>query len=164
MTEQEFVDTVPQLRALALRSAMSYPPIGDEAEDVAQDSLLKMWALRERITSQQHALGLVATMARHLALDRLRKQHTVALEQARHMAASERTEEQLEEQLYGQWLDKALRQLPPTEYQVLHLRQVEGKKAEEIAAILGITPHSVATLLSRARKRLLEQIRKGKRL
>ena len=164
MTEQEFVDIVPRLRALALRNALSYSVQADEAEDVAQDSLLKMWALRERITSVGHALGLVATMARHLVIDRLRQRRTVGLDQARHLASAQQASWRLEEETYGQWLDEALRRLPPTEYQVLHLRQVEGRGTEEIAAITGITPRSVATLLSRARKRLLEQIRKGKRL
>ncbi len=164
MTEQEFVDIVPQLRALALSNAQGYSALADEAEDVAQDALLKMWALRERVTSAKHALGLVATMARHLAIDKLRQRHTVGIEQASHVAASQQASWRLEEETYGKWLDEALRHLPPTEYQVLHLRQVEGKGTEEIAAIVGITPHSVATLLSRARKRLLEQIKKGKRL
>ena len=164
MTEQEFVDIVPRLRALALSNAQGYLSPSDEAEDVAQDSLLKMWALRERVTSVEHALGLVATMARHLAIDRLRRCHTVGLDQARHMAASQQASWRLEEESYGKWLDEALKRLPPTQYQVLHLRQVEGKGTEEIAAIVGITPRSVATLLSRARKQLLEQIKKGKRL
>lgn len=162
MTEQEFVDIVPQLRALALQKALSYPSASDWADDVAQDSLIKMWALRESVSSRQHALGLVATMARHLTNDRLRKEHTVGLEQARNIAATERASERMEEESYGKWLDKALKKLPPTEYQVLHLRQVEKLSAEEIAAIVGISPRSVGTLLSRARKRLLEQIKKGK--
>lgn len=162
MTEQEFVDIVPQLRALALQKALSYPSASDWADDVAQDSLIKMWALRESVSSRQHALGLVATMARHLTIDRLRKEHTVGLEQARNIAATERASERVEEESYGKWLDKALTKLPPTEYQVLHLRQVEKLSAEEIAAIVGISPRSVGTLLSRARKRLLEQIKKGK--
>ena len=161
MTEQEFVDIVPQLRALALQKALSYPSASDWADDVAQDSLIKM-ALRESVSSRQHALGLVATMARHLTIDRLRKEHTVGLEQARNIAATERASERVEEESYGKWLDKALKKLPPTEYQVLHLRQVEKLSAEEIAAIVGISPRSVGTLLSRARKRLLEQIKKGK--
>lgn len=164
MTEQEFVDIVPRLRALALGNARSFSALGGEAEDVAQDSLLKMWALRERVTSVEHALGLTATMARHLAIDRLRQRRTVGLDQARHVAASQQASWRLEEETYGKWLDEALRHLPTTEYQVLHLRQVEGKETGEIAAIIGITPHSVATLLSRSRKRLLEQIKKGKRL
>lgn len=164
MTEQEFVDIVPRLRALALSNAQGFAALADEAEDVAQDSLLKMWALRERVTSVEHALGLVATMARHLAIDNLRQHRSVGLDHARHLSASGRASWRLEEETYGQWLDEALRRLPPTEYQVLHLRQVEGKETGEIAAIIGITPRSVATLLSRARKRLLEQIKKGKRL
>lgn len=101
-------------------------------------------------------------MARHLTIDRLRKEHTVGFEQARNIAATERASERVEEESYGKWLDKALKKLPPTEYQVLHLRQVEKLSAEEIAAIVGISPRSVGTLLSRARKRLLEQIKKGK--
>ena len=164
MTEQEFVDIVPRLRALALGNALNFSALGGEAEDVAQDSLLKMWALRERVTSVEHALGLTATMARHLAIDRLRQRRTVGLDQARHVAASQQASWRLEEETYGKWLDETLRHLPTTEYQVLHLRQVEGKETGEIAAIIGITPHSVATLLSRARKQLLEQIKKGKRL
>lgn len=50
--------------------------------------------------------------------------------------------------------------LPGTEYTVLHLRQVEGLDNKAIALRLGIEERSVATLLSRARRRLLEEIRK----
>lgn len=113
MTEQEFVDIVPQLRALALQKALSYPSASDWADDVAQDSLIKMWALRESVSSRQHALGLVATMARHLTIDRLRKEHTVGLEQARNIAATERASERVEEESYGKWLDKALKNCRP---------------------------------------------------
>lgn len=50
--------------------------------------------------------------------------------------------------------------LPGTEYTVLHLRQVEGLDNKAIALRLGIEERSVATLLSRARRRLLEEIKK----
>ena len=46
--------------------------------------------------------------------------------------------------------------LPSTEYQVLHLRQVERKTDQQIAAILGIGNASVPTLLSRARRKLMQ--------
>lgn len=59
-----------------------------------------------------------------------------------------------------QWLQQKLKQLPSNQYLVLHLRQVEKKSMEEIAAIVGITPQSAATLLSRARQRMLQEIRK----
>ena len=62
-----------------------------------------------------------------------------------------------------EWLHRRLASLPSMQYQVLRLRQVEQKSHAEIAAILGTTPHSVATLLSRARQQLLEAIRRRNR-
>lgn len=58
------------------------------------------------------------------------------------------------------WLQKRLKALPSNQYQVLYLRQVEKKNSEEIAQIVGITPESVSVLLSRARKQMLQEIRK----
>ncbi len=54
------------------------------------------------------------------------------------------------------WLERRLRELPDKEYQVLHLRQVERRTTQEIAAIAGIAESSVPTLLARARRKLLE--------
>ena len=58
------------------------------------------------------------------------------------------------------WLQRRLQALPPMQHQVLRLRQIELKDNAEIAAILGIKPASVATLLSKARRQLLADIRK----
>jgi DNA-directed RNA polymerase specialized sigma24 family protein len=44
------------------------------------------------------------------------------------------------------------------EYQVIYLRQTEQKSNAEISALLGIGINSVTTLLSRARKKLLQEI------
>lgn len=60
------------------------------------------------------------------------------------------------------WLERKLQDLPSTEYALLHMRQVERLSAKEMARRLGIRETSVATLLSRARRRLLEEIRKRK--
>ena len=54
------------------------------------------------------------------------------------------------------WLEQRMQALPSTEYQVLHLRQVERKTDQQIAAILGIGIASVPTLLSRARRKLMQ--------
>lgn len=59
-----------------------------------------------------------------------------------------------------QWLQKRLKALPSNQYQVLYLRQVEKKSSEEIAQIVGITTESVSVLLSRARKQMLQEIKK----
>ena len=66
----------------------------------------------------------------------------------------------METQENDMWLQQKLLELPSTQYQVLHLRQVEKKSMEEIAGIIGITPASAATILSRARQRMLTEIRR----
>ena len=43
--------------------------------------------------------------------------------------------------------------------QVMHLRQTERRTNEQIAAILGISKDSVATVLSSARRKLFKQIK-----
>ena len=58
------------------------------------------------------------------------------------------------------WLLRKLASLPTRQYMVLRLRQVERKSAEEIAAIMGISPGSVPTLLARARHAMLEELRR----
>lgn len=161
MTEHDFTDMATELRMLALRKGQSYPLDSDEAEDIAQETMLRLWALREKVRSAAHARGLAVCIAAHMSIDKLRKRRTVQLGPSGHEPAAGSTPDTtLEEKANEEWLEGELRKLPSTEYQVLHLRQVERKGTEEIAAILGVTPQSVATLLSRARRRLMEDIRK----
>ena len=45
MTENEFIHIVPQLRQIALQISQGYGVGCDEAEDIAQDAMLKLWAI-----------------------------------------------------------------------------------------------------------------------
>ena len=161
MTDKEFTDIATELRMLALRRGQSYPLDSDEAEDIAQDTMLRLWALRGKVKSAAHARGLAVCIAAHQSVDKLRAKRTVSLwSPCQEPSEGSTPDTTLEEKANEEWLEGELRKLPSTEYQVLHLRQVERKNAGEIAAILGVTPQSVATLLSRARRRLMEEIRK----
>ena len=62
-----------------------------------------------------------------------------------------------------EWLKNKLAQLPSTEYKILRLRQIERKTYDEIATMLGISPASVSTLLSRARNKILCEIIKRRK-
>lgn len=44
MTENEFIHIVPQLRQITLQISQGYGVGCDEAEDIAQDAMLKLWA------------------------------------------------------------------------------------------------------------------------
>lgn len=57
MTENEFIHIVPQLRQIALQNSQGYGVGCEEAEDIAQDAMLKLWAIKEDIQSAAHAKG-----------------------------------------------------------------------------------------------------------
>ena len=58
------------------------------------------------------------------------------------------------------WLQTRVQQLPTTQRTLLYMRQVERRTHEEIASLLGIEITSVSTLLARARRSLLEEIKR----
>ena len=58
------------------------------------------------------------------------------------------------------WLSAKLQQLPTTQRALMYMRQVERRSHEEIAQLLGIETTSVSTLLARARRTLLEEIKR----
>lgn len=147
------------LRHKALTTALGFGLDADEAEDVAQDTIIKLWCMRSSIDVQTRIEALTATIARHQCIDITRRQRTVPISSrpiADHHSAPPDT--QLEAAEDERWLEQRLRLLPPSEYAVLQLRQVERKTDKEIAALLGISTASVPTLLSRARHKLLADI------
>lgn len=166
MTDKEFTEIAPSLSSAALHAAQTRGLVVAKAEDVAQDTMMRLWTLRESLNSAEHARALAIIVARHRACDGLRAQATVSLDAMPlgiHLEAATATDRALETTEADAWLQRRLNALPPLQYQVLHLRQVEGKTNGEIAAILAIPTASVATLLSRARHKLLEQIRRRNR-
>ena len=58
------------------------------------------------------------------------------------------------------WLEQCIKELPETEHTILYMRQVEKRTNEEIARLLDISVASVSTLLARARRHLLEKIKR----
>lgn len=79
MTEKEFTSLVPELRQTALHVCRGCGTDGMTAEDVAQDTMLRLWAIRKDITSAQHAKGLTGCVAKHFCIDRHRKKREVSL-------------------------------------------------------------------------------------
>ncbi|MCI2108052.1 MAG: sigma-70 family RNA polymerase sigma factor [Bacteroidales bacterium] len=162
MDEKEFISIVPHLRQVALKAAGGTGADVAEAEDIAQEVMIRLWQMRQRLENISSIDGFAATIARHLAISGYRKSQMengrIAFFRLEAETAS--PEDALVMNDDEKLLEAELEKLPPTEYEVLRLRQVELRSGKEIADILGITEASVRTLLSRARRRLLEEIKK----
>lgn len=162
MEQADFEHIAKTVRQKAVSTALAYSTSADEAEDIAKDVMLKLWTLHEDISNQTGAEKLAACMARNKAVDCHRKNKTVTLDGKRGIPDDRQPtpDISLETVEDYEWLMRRISALPPKEYQILHLRQVERKTNDEIAKLLGIEKTSVATLLSRARMKILKEIKK----
>ena len=133
-----------------------------EAEDTAQDVMLRLWQMRRELDRYESVEAVAALMARHLTRNRQRRRPPEQqLDEAAIVALTTGgPHEQLVSQENEQWLAQRLQQLPTTQHAILYMRQMERRSHAEIARLLGIEPASVSTLLARARHSLLEEIKR----
>lgn len=86
------------------------------AEDVAQDTMLRLWAIRKDITSAQHAKGLTGCVAKHFCIDRHRKKREVSLLLHPHLQAESHEpppDMMMETQENDMWLQQKLLERHP---------------------------------------------------
>ena len=136
----------------------------DEAEDIAQDVMLHLWQMHDELERYQSVEALAALMARHLLRNHQRRRQPETLDEAVVVSINTNPHDILEAKEDDEWLTKRLQQLPTTQRTLLYMRQVERRSHEEIARLLGIEITSVSTLLARARRTLLEDIKRRNKI
>src|SRR5438270_306408 len=132
---------------------------GGDAESVAQEAFLRAWVAWDRYGTTRPFWALVATIARNLCMDHHRHERVVStvLEQrAGELTASPGIgpEERVEQAEEFQWARQALAELCPNHQRLLHLREIDGWSADDIAAADGTSPEAATAALYRARQRL----------
>lgn len=159
MKKEDFEHRAQSWRCLAERTACELHLTADDAEDVAQDVMIRLWTMREELdllTVQR----LIVVMARRLSLNLLRHSHEQeSLDVSEQSEGSLTPLQLMQEGEMMSWLEKRMQALPRTERLVLHMRQVEQRSLDEMATLLGLRQHTVETLLSNARRKLLEEIK-----
>lgn len=164
MDKTAFEQQARTWRQKALSVSMSCGAGRDEAEDIAQDVMLRLWQIHDELERYDSVEALTTLMARHLLINHQRRRKPEALNEAKIVSIITSPHEQLEMKEDDQWLTKRLEQLPTTQRTLLYMRQVERRSHEEIARLLGIEITSVSTLLARARRALLEDIKRRNNL
>ena len=159
MEQHKFEIEAKRMRPSLLRLAMHYTEDEDEAEDVVQEVLLKLWFLRERLESYRNIDALAMVIIKHLCLNRKRERHfeKVPLEEGRTIIGEDSPERMIIKEERMDELLNLIAGLPDLQQAVLRMKHVEGFEVEEIARLTGSNPIAVRTNLSRARKKVREQ-------
>lgn len=161
MQQPEFEHHVPHWRSKALAVSRACGAQAAEADDVAQEVLLKLWMMRNELERYRSIEALVSVMSRNLTIGHLRRQRMVGLDDLVQVSDNGSPLQQLIDHEEEQRLMNLVNALPSSQHAVLVMRQVEHRPYDEIASLIGISETSARTLLSRARKALLRRIQEG---
>ena len=157
MTQQEFEHIAQQLRPKLLNIGRQFFNDGDYAEDIAQETLMRLWLLRERIEQQIGIEPLAIRMAKNLCISEWRKQQVrMAGSELQEQMADETISRQMEANEAIAQLRLALLQLKPAEQRLFRMRHELEMDIAEISSVTGISPRSVSAMLSTAKRKLFE--------
>ena len=163
MTQEGFTYYASVVRAKVMEIAGRFGYAQDDAEDIAQDVMLKLWYLHASIRDEAHLKASAVITTKRACIDKWRTTHLHAdIDGALPIVDEDTLHDHLEYADLEQWIDEQINRLPSTSGMVLRMRQLEHRELSEIADILGIRQSSASTLLSRARHELLTQLKRRK--
>jgi RNA polymerase sigma-70 factor (ECF subfamily) len=153
-----------ELYRLALRITMNTA----EAEDVVQETMMKVWSRREQWDQIESMEAFCLTICRNLALDKLRRMdnQTMPLDTSidpKDQRAGANPEEQAVQSDRIQLVRQLISQLPEKQRSCMQLRDLEGKSYKDIATILSITEDQVKINIFRARQTIKERFQKAEK-
>ena len=157
MKEISFQNDVLPLKNKLFRLALRITLNREEAEDVVQDTLIKVWNARDRWQELDSIEAYSFTIARNLSLDRIKKMENQndSLEEQNTERLDENTSTPSERMIQKDKLNivrNIIDELPEKQRSCLQLRDIEGKSYKEIADILSITEDQVKVNIFRARQ------------
>lgn len=136
---------------------------GEDARDVVQDVFLKLWQIRDQLEAVENPEAFAMRMTRNKCLDKIRASRLVPID--------EETDRRLKNQAVDvhsqvEWSETAARvheligQLPEQQQTVMFLRDIKHYEYEEIAQVTEMNANTIRVNLSRARKKVRDELLK----
>lgn len=152
----DFKRDILPLKNILFRTALRITLNREEAEDVVQDTLLKLWERRSELSAVQNLEAFALTAARNLALDHknLAYNQTIPLDEEQHDRQDvyqPSVQDTLVQQERISHIRQLIDRLPEKQRTAIQLRDIEGKTYKEIAEIMATTEADVKINIYRGR-------------
>ena len=166
--EKNFQNDVLPLKNELYRMALRITQNREDAEDVVQETMMKVWRRRDEWPQIASMEAFCLTICRNLALDKLRRMdnQTMPLDTSidpKDQRAGANPEEQAVQSDRIQLVRQLISQLPEKQRSCMQLRDLEGKSYKDIATILSITEDQVKINIFRARQTIKERFQKAEK-
>ena len=147
-TQQEFTTAVERHLDMVYRIALNYLRVPADAEDAAQEAMLRLWKTDTDFESDDHLRHWLVRVCVNVCRDFLRsswRRRTVSLEACAEPVFHDPARQTL-------WTEVVA--LHPKYRLPLYLYYYEGYSIAEIGDLLGLNPSTIQTRLARARAKL----------
>jgi RNA polymerase sigma-70 factor (ECF subfamily) len=139
-----------------LTTARSLLHSDDEAEDVVQEVLLKLFTIRDRIDADSRPDALAQVAVKHAAINVLRSANRRSMVEFKPEMAVDVGEEVSHTEMLASVLE-IIDTLPSKQQIVLRLKHIESMEVEDIARVAQMSIDAVYQNLSRARRSILQK-------
>ncbi len=162
----DFNKDVMPLKNRFYRLALRVLQDSAEAQDITQETLVRLWKRTDSLPTVAEAEALGMTICRNLSLDALKRagRNNERIDSLAELTTATDTIdspfENLTRQEQSAMLLNKINSLPPRQRAVLQLRDIEGYSYKEIVAALKLSEEQVKVTLFRARQTLKQMFKK----
>ena len=166
MKKISFRNDILPLKDILFRLALRITLSREEAEDIVQDTLIKVWNRRESWDTIDNIEAFSLTICRNLSLDRTRlhANRNASLDNNANRDEQPDTNSNPYEHTMQREKVEIVRSLidslPEKQRSCMQLRDMEGNTYREIADVLGISEEQVKVNIFRARQTIKQQFMK----
>lgn len=160
MQEISFRDDILPLKDKLFRLALRITFNRAEAEDIVQDTMIRVWNKREEWPQFESIEAYCMAVARNLAIDRSQKKEAqntgITPDMEETFTASGPYEKLVNKEQMG-IIHRLINELPEKQRLIMQMRDIEGASYKEIANVLNLTEDQVKVNLFRARQKIKQR-------
>lgn len=161
MEVEDFKIQVLPLQDKLYSFALRFLGDSEDAKDAVQEVFVKLWKLRDSLDSYRSLVAFAMTVTRNHCLDRIKAKRTIPIEDNKVYSSqivNATPGDILEKKDLAEIVRKIINELPENQRSVIQLRDIDGFDNQEIGEILKMDANNVRVLLSRARKKVREEL------
>ena len=163
MNAEEFKQRFMPYHRMLYRVAFGLTGNQQDAEDLLQETFMRMWQKRELLTSEHVNEAYLIIMMRNLHLDRLRVKTpdtSIPLDSVCMPSDQNRPDDRAERRNEAFLMKKLIEHLPQTERNIITMYLLEELSYEEMEACTGMKQGNLRQIVLRTRNKLKDQFKK----
>lgn len=160
MNQNTFVKLIDPVKDKIYRLALRLLTSREAAEDATQDVILKLWSRNDKLNHYANLEAFAMTVTKNHCLDqlKLKQNNNLKIVHSNYDSKDNNQHQQLEISDELDQVNKILNALPEQQKLIFQLRDVEQYDYEEISEITQMNETAIRVALSRARKKIREEL------